>query len=67
MAETNSSNRPQEEIEVLVSKVEAAKKEVSDLHETVAKMKADHATAVDEMIKSRKTEIHALQDEVGRA
>jgi hypothetical protein len=52
---------------VLVSKVEAAKKEVSDLHETVAKMKADHATAVDEMIKSRKTEIHALQDEVGRA
>ena len=53
-----------EEIEVLVSKIENAKQEVSDLHETVAKLKAEHATNVDEMIKTRKTEINALQDEV---
>lgn len=53
-----------EEIEVLVSKVETAKKEVSDLHETVARMKTQHATNIDEMITARKQEINSLQDEV---
>ena len=47
-----------------MSKVEEAKKEVSNLHETLARTKAEHATAVDELIKARKTEINALQDEV---
>ena len=59
-----TSEGHKEEIEVLVSKVEEAKNEVSELHETLARVKAEHATAVDEMIKTRKTEINALQDEV---
>ena len=59
-----TSEGHKEEIEVLVSKVESAKKEVSELHESLAKVKAEHATAVDEMLKTRKTEINSLQDEV---
>jgi hypothetical protein len=59
-----TSEGHKDEIEVLVSKVESAKKEVSDLHEGLAKVKAEHAMAIDEMLKTRKTEINSLQDEV---
>lgn len=53
-----------DEIEVLVRKVEEAKRENQDLAEALAKTRAEHDEKLDEMKIGRKTEVHALQDQV---
>ncbi|TRY77089.1 hypothetical protein TCAL_02709 [Tigriopus californicus] len=53
-----------DEVEVLVSKVEEAKQEISELSETLAKTIADHDAKLDDMKIGRKTEVNTLQDQI---
>merc|ERR1712241_153765 len=51
------------EIEILVSKVEEAKSEISEISETLARTRAEHIAKVDELVASKKVEVNLLQDQ----
>ena len=51
-------------IEILVSKIEQAKQEISDLNENLARTKAEHISTLDEFHANKKSEVHNLQDQV---
>ena len=60
--ETEESHK--DEIEILVSKIEQAKQEISDLNENLARTKAEHISTLDEFHANKKSEVHNLQDQV---
>ena len=53
-----------EEVEILVTKVEEAKVEISELREAAARARAEHDTKLDEIKVGRKTEVNSLQDQL---
>ena len=52
-----------DEVEILVTKVEEAKVEISELREAMARARAEHDTKLDEIKVGRKTEVNSLQDQ----
>merc|ERR1712150_273233 len=53
-----------EEIEILVTKVEDAKNEISELSEALARTRAEHITKIDDMLAQKKDEVNVLQDKI---